>query len=88
MAGKWVMLGWRKPYPRIPTAKQSPAFNAAGHQMKIKLIAILLAGTSLASMSLPAHHGGSFYDGMKSTTVRGAVTEFRFANPHVVIAIP
>ncbi len=55
--------------------------------MKIKLIAILLGGTSLASMSLPAHHGGSFYDGTKSTTVRGAVTEFRFVNPHVVIAI-
>ena len=55
--------------------------------MKIKLVAILLAGTSLASMSLPAHHGGSFYDGTKSTTVRGVVTEFRFANPHVVITI-
>ena len=55
--------------------------------MKIKLVAILLAGTSLASMSLPAHHGGSFYDGTKSATVRGAVTEFRFVNPHVVIAI-
>ena len=62
-------------------------FNTGEHQLKIKLIAILLAGTSLASMSLPAHHGGSFYDGTKSTTVRGVVTEFRFANPHVVITI-
>ena len=55
--------------------------------MKKELVAILLAGIFLASTRLPAHHGGSFYDGTKSTTVRGAVTRFRFANPHVIIAI-
>ena len=55
--------------------------------MKLNVVAILLIGSSLIPMSVPAHHGGSFYDGTRSITVRGAVTEFRFVNPHVVIVI-
>ena len=55
--------------------------------MKSNVFTILLIGASMASMSVSAHHGGSFYDVTNSVTVRGTVTEFRFVNPHVVIVI-
>jgi hypothetical protein len=43
-------------------------------------LAVVLAGT-LAS----AHHGLAAFDQTHKITVKGAVTAFRFVNPHVVI---
>jgi hypothetical protein len=41
----------------------------------------------LASASLFAHHGGAAYDSRETVTVTGAVTDFQFVNPHVLIYI-
>ena len=47
--------------------------------------------TSIAVLALSAfafaHHGNAAYDTSKMTTVTGTVTEFRFINPHVIIAV-
>ena len=32
-----------------------------------------------------AHHGTAAYDTTKAVTVKGAVTEFEFVNPHVLV---
>ena len=45
---------------------------------------LLLTG-SLAH--LHAHHGATTWDSAKTVTVRGAVVEFAFLNPHVLISI-
>ncbi len=52
--------------------------------MKIRLRAPLglLAGLLLVSVSAFAHHGGSEYDTKNLMTLKGTVTEFRWANPH------
>ena len=34
-----------------------------------------------------AHHSNAMYDGAKTITLRGVVTEFRWTNPHVTITI-
>ena len=36
-------------------------------------------------LQLSAHHGAAIYDQTKTVTVTGTVTQFRFANPHVLI---
>ena len=47
------------------------------------LVAMLVLGAGIT-----AHHSFAvFFDDTKSITVTGAVTEFRFTNPHGVIAI-
>jgi hypothetical protein len=54
--------------------------------MKSKFIlsVAMLAGTLLLlNAPLSAHHGtGVSYDASKPTTLKGTVTEFRYANPH------
>ena len=51
------------------------------------LTAVLLA-TGLAGATVAAHHSFAvFFDDTKSIEVRGAVTDFRFTNPHGVITI-
>jgi hypothetical protein len=32
-----------------------------------------------------AHHGTAAYDSSKTVTVKGAITDFQFVNPHVLI---
>jgi hypothetical protein len=49
-------------------------------------LAIAVACLAL-SISLPAHHGTANYDMTKLTTIKGAVTDFQFINPHVEIFI-
>ena len=48
-----------------------------------------LACAAVILLSLPlqlsAHHGAAIYDQTKTVTVTGTVTQFRFANPHVLI---
>jgi hypothetical protein len=54
-----------------------------------KYVACLMAGTvfSVLSVATFAHHGGAAYDTSKMTTVTGTVTNFEFANPHVIISM-
>jgi len=43
----------------------------------------LIIGLLIISVPTFAHHGTNIsYDRSKATTMKGAVTEFRFANPH------
>ena len=49
----------------------------------IVLIVLML----LASSAAFAHHGTANYDTNKTVTVKGAVTDFQFINPHVLIAL-
>jgi hypothetical protein len=39
----------------------------------------------LVSVQLSAHHGTASYDTAKNITVKGAVTDFQFVNPHVLV---
>ena len=57
--------------------------------MKSKRMAIfaLMAGLmTLASVAF-AHHGTANYDTSKTITVKGAVSDFQFINPHVLISM-
>ena len=42
-------------------------------------------GLLLATSPLLAHHGAGMYDPDRSVSVKGNITEFEFANPHVLI---
>jgi hypothetical protein len=54
--------------------------------MRMIFAVLLLAIFSLAtSPRVFAHHGDAGYDTSKLVTVRGAVTEFHFQNPHIEI---
>jgi hypothetical protein len=57
--------------------------------MRNKLMACFKAATvfSVLSVATFAHHGGAAYDTSKMTTVKGTVTNFEFANPHVIISM-
>jgi hypothetical protein len=53
--------------------------------MKAKLIlsVVIPAALLLVNAPLSAHHGtGVSYDASKPVTLKGTVTEFRYANPH------
>jgi hypothetical protein len=57
--------------------------------MKSKRMAffVLMVGLmTLASVAF-AHHGTANYDTSKTITVKGAVSDFQFINPHVLIAM-
>ena len=54
-------------------------------KLRDKTMAIVLVTIGLLILAVPsfAHHGTNIsYDRSKSVTVKGVVTEFRFANPH------
>jgi len=54
--------------------------------MKTFALCLTLAFAILiASPPLPAHHGEVNYDTEKVVSVKGAVTDFQFINPHVQI---
>jgi hypothetical protein len=54
--------------------------------MRTIFAVLLLAIFSLAtSTRVFAHHGDAGYDTSKLVTVKGAVTEFHFQNPHIEI---
>jgi hypothetical protein len=48
--------------------------------------ALLVGLMTLASVAF-AHHGTANYDTSKMVAVKGAVTDFQFINPHVIIAM-
>jgi len=47
----------------------------------------LVMGLMLSSTLVEAHHSNVAFDVQKIVTVKGAVTEFRWANPHVWLRI-
>ena len=55
--------------------------------MKIKLAVVVLALAAACLMTGPmfAHHASSNYDRVHPITLTGTVTEFEFANPHVLV---
>ena len=55
----------------------------------IQLVVSLFAVGALLVLSGPAfaHHGSAAYDMSKTITVTGAVTDFQFINPHVLISM-
>jgi hypothetical protein len=53
---------------------------------KLMTVFGLVAGLSIGTGPLAAHHGrGDAYDMQNPVTLEGTVTEVRWANPHVVI---
>jgi hypothetical protein len=57
--------------------------------MRNKLAAISFAVVGLLAVSVPlfAHHGGASYDTSKTVTVKGTVTDYIWANPHVFVKL-
>jgi hypothetical protein len=57
--------------------------------MRNKLAAISFAIVGLLAVSVPlfAHHGGASYDTSKTVTVKGTVTDYIWANPHVFVKL-
>src|SRR5262245_66403385 len=54
--------------------------------MKNKIAVVLMVLIALLTISIPAfpHHGTAVaYDGSKTVTMKGTVTEFVFKNPHI-----
>lgn len=51
------------------------------------IVAFLLAGVFVACSPLFAHHGNAAYDTDKTVTVKGVVTEYIWANPHVFVKV-
>ena len=56
--------------------------------MSIKLSLALAAGLAVLPAAAQAHHSfAAFFDPDKSVTITGKVTEFRFTNPHGMVAL-
>lgn len=51
------------------------------------LIGLVLVGFLAAAFPLFAHHGNASYDTSRTVTVKGAVTEYIWANPHVFLKV-
>jgi hypothetical protein len=50
-------------------------------------IALLVAAFLASSCPLLAHHGNASYDTSKTITVKGTVTAYVWANPHVFLKV-
>jgi Family of unknown function (DUF6152) len=50
-------------------------------------ILLLVIGLLAACGQLSAHHGGAAYDTDKTITVKGIVTDYIWANPHVFVKV-
>ena len=53
---------------------------------RMAIFALVVGLMTLASVAF-AHHGTANYDTSKTVTVKGAVSDFQFINPHVLIAM-
>lgn len=56
-------------------------------RFSIKLVAIVLLISGLTAIPASAHHSGAMYDNKKITTIEGAVKQFSWTNPHVVLCV-
>ena len=54
---------------------------------KLGTISLFVVGLLAASLPLFAHHGNASYDVSKTVTVKGVVTEYIWANPHVWVKV-
>lgn len=54
---------------------------------KLSAISLLVVAFLAASLPLLAHHGNASYDTEKTVTVKGTVTEYIWANPHVFVKV-
>jgi hypothetical protein len=54
---------------------------------KLGAISLLVVSLLAASLPLLAHHGNASYDTEKTVTVKGVVTEYIWANPHVFVKV-
>jgi len=54
-------------------------------KIKFVIISLLAVGLSAVSAPLFAHHGNAAYDNAKTVTVKGTVTDYLWANPHVFL---
>lgn len=54
---------------------------------RLLAISLVIAGFLAASSPLLAHHGNASYDTEKTVTVKGTVTAFIWANPHVFLRV-
>ena len=54
---------------------------------KLRNLCIVAAITFALASPLFAHHGNAAYDTDKSYTVKGTVTEYIWANPHVFVKV-
>jgi hypothetical protein len=55
--------------------------------VKFLLALTLAASCMLVSVRLFAHHGNASYDSTKTVTVKGTVTDYIWANPHVFLKV-
>ena len=56
--------------------------------MSIRLSLALAGGLAMLPAAAQAHHSfAAFFDPNKSVTITGTVTEFRFTNPHGMVAL-
>jgi Family of unknown function (DUF6152) len=51
----------------------------------LSFVSALVAGFLIVCSPVSAHHGGSMYDMTRLTNVKGTVTAYEWANPHVMI---
>ena len=54
---------------------------------KLGAISLLVVGFLAASLPSLAHDGNASYDTEKTVTVKGTVTEYIWANPHVFVKV-
>ena len=54
---------------------------------KLGAISLLIVIFLAASLPVFAHHGNASYDTEKTATVKGTVTEYIWANPHVFVKL-
>jgi hypothetical protein len=54
---------------------------------KFRIISLAVVGLLAVSVPLFAHHGNAAYDATKSVTVKGTVTGYIWANPHVFVKL-
>ena len=51
-----------------------------------RVLMALVVGVLISSAALLAHHGTAVYDAKHPVTLSGTVTEYKFANPHVLLS--
>ena len=54
---------------------------------KLRIIFFVVVGVLGVSVPLLAHHGNAAYDTTKTVTVKGTVTDYVWANPHVFVKV-
>ena len=57
--------------------------------MKGKFLMVFALGVGVSILSLPllAHHGNAAYDTGKNTTIKGTITQWIWANPHIILQL-